>query len=263
MEIVHRLALNVDQKRQAELAKLGIRVELGFAGFDVVESDPNWPNWQVWIEQHRPSDIVRAAFSVKEVQEAPFLSMRAKDQVGYPQPGEDDFGYLQATYDLSDYCPDCGVGARQIAPFQFKSEPRWGHRGMLQLNWVFDEFFVRVGPDADPFRNQGIVTRPVIDRSRHELATVAQLDIGGEVHLDTRRLDAQTCPSCRRTKFRPVVRGELPPFLEEPEVGAVKSSEWFGSGHNAYREVLISKRLRESISRRVARGVSFVPVAPD
>jgi hypothetical protein len=40
-----------------------------------------------------------------------------------------------------------------------KREPKWGHRGILQLNWVFDEFFVQVGEPASVFQAVGVEVR--------------------------------------------------------------------------------------------------------
>jgi hypothetical protein len=269
VEIVHRLSLNMDRADQAALVDLGLELPPGYLGvsplrlvaFDVVESDPKWPRWHEWINRRRPSDIVQTRFSSEEIGEAQHLSIRADKQIGYPQPHEADFGYLEATYDLSDYCEACGVGKLQKAPFQMKREPKWGRRGILQLNWVFDEFFAQVGEPASVFQASGVEVRPVTDRSRTELNTVVQLSGTETVDLETRNLDAQSCPKCGRVKYLPVVRGMIPALLDRPTASMVKSVEWFGSGASAWRETIITQEVRAALDRSGIQGLAFIPVA--
>jgi hypothetical protein len=261
LEVIHRLSLNVGAADQAELAEFGVELPLGFGAVDIVESDQRWPAWQAWIDRRRPSDVVRTHFSDREVRQAHHLSIRAESQVGYPQPHEDDFGYLEATYDLSDFCDVCGIGLRQKAPFQMKGEPRWGRRDIIQLNWVFDEFFVRVGAPQRVFEAQGVEGRPVIDRSETELSTVVQLHVGETVRLDTRELAGQKCSKCGRVKYHPIVRGLIPKILDQAKANMVKTYEWFGSGRSAWRETLISQDLHAAIDRSHLRGLTFIPVA--
>ena len=71
------------------------------------------------------SDIVRTEFNASERGNAEYLNVAPAWHHGYPQP-EDDFAYLSATYDLKEYCPGCGIGEKQVAPFRMKGEPKWG-----------------------------------------------------------------------------------------------------------------------------------------
>jgi hypothetical protein len=259
----------MDRADQAELVDLGLELPPGALGvpplrlvaFDVVESDPQWPEWHEWINRRRPSDIVQTRFSGEEIGQAEHLAIRADGQIGYPQPHEADFGYLEATYDLSEYCESCGVGKLQKAPFQMKREPKWGHRGILQLNWVFDEFFVQVGEPASVFQAVGVEVRPVADRSLSELATVMQLNIAETIPIDARDLDGQSCPKCSRIKYLPVVRGMTPALLDRPTARMFKSVEWFGSGASAWRETIITQEVRAALDRSGIQGLAFIPVA--
>src|SRR6267154_2692942 len=61
-------------------------------------------------------------------------------QSGIPRTHE-KMGYLAATFDLTEFCRNCGVGKKQIAPFQMRKDPGLKSTSMMQLNWVFDEFF--------------------------------------------------------------------------------------------------------------------------
>jgi len=51
--------------------------------------------------------------------------------------------YVHTTYGTSYYCDRCGIGGKQRTPFRFRAEPKPTPQSLLQLNWVFDELFVR------------------------------------------------------------------------------------------------------------------------
>ena len=43
-----------------------------------------------------------------EIAAAPWLGLNADQHQGFPQPRDDEFGYLDVTYDTDDYCRACG-----------------------------------------------------------------------------------------------------------------------------------------------------------
>ena len=261
MEIIHRIALTANQRDQADLADLGFPVGSGFVGFDVAESDEAWPAVRRWVAMRHPSDFPRTTFSEAEIAAARWLLVMPDWHHGYPQPHADRFGHRDVTYDLTEYCPRCGIGLRQKAPFQMTGEPRWGHRAILQLNWVFDEYFVTPGVWAEVFRPHGVASRPVTNRRGTELATVVQLVIEEEVSLAAARLPAETCGSCGRVKYLPVPRGPLPPLAAEPAGQLVRTREHFGSGARAFRAVIASQELARAVRQAEVRGASFDPLA--
>src|SRR5437868_3391201 len=142
MEILHRISVASSSEIRGELADLGIAIEAdGFAVFDVAETDPAWPQLQAWIRKRQASDVASTKFAKSEIEGAAWVTLEPTWHCGYPQPNELEFGYLKATYDLTEYCDRCGIGKKQKAPFQLKKEPAWNGKGILQLHWVFDEFF--------------------------------------------------------------------------------------------------------------------------
>src|SRR4051812_22489908 len=84
--------------------------------------------------------FVSSHFTKTELDGAEWLQLSALGHHGYPQPEE---GYQEATYNVSDYCPTCGIGGVQSAPFRLRTEFEASHSQIVQLNWVFDEFFLR------------------------------------------------------------------------------------------------------------------------
>jgi hypothetical protein len=263
MQIIHRISINASTEDQRELAELGILVaDRGLVTFEVDESHSSWPELMGWIAHRRAVDIASTRFTKRELADAHWLELIPDWHHGYPQPHEGDFGYRQATYDLADWCDQCGIGMSQNAPFQMKGEPRWGKRVILQLNWVFDEYFVTPNAWSAVFKPYGIDCRPVMNRKGIELGTVVQLVIEEEVGIKTEGLAFECCKKCYRIKYLPVTRGPFPPLNEVPTQAMAKTHEYFGSGASAFKCVIVSQDLAGALMAEKLRGASLQPVAP-
>jgi hypothetical protein len=261
MEIIHRVSVNSTREIRRELAASGISVEPeGFVTFTVRESDRVWRQIGEWVSRRGALDVVETTFSPKEIEAADWLELQPERHHGYPQP-EADFGFREATYDLDDYCVHCGIGARQRAPFHMKGEPKWGRGTMLQLNWVFDEFFATPRVWDEVFRPYGIEGRTVLNRKRAELQTVVQLAASGSVDVATGGLPVDSCPACRRAKHAPIRRGPFPPVEGEMSGHYVKTRQYFGSGGRAWKGVLVSGVVARALLAAGVRGVSLRPAA--
>lgn len=237
----------------------------GLVTFEVHESDKAWPELEGWIAKRKAVDVVTTTFSKKELAEARWLELTPDWHCGYPQPDELNFGYREATYDLTDYCQRCGIGMKQKAPFQMKNEPKWGRRSILQLNWVFDEYFVTGEVWARVFKPHGIDCRPVLNTKGAELKTVVQLVSYQEVGIATAGLSSEEgpCSECGRMKYLPLTRGAFAALTSEPSAMMVKTEEYFGSGSSAHKKVLISQAIARTLMADKIRGVSLRPVAPN
>jgi hypothetical protein len=266
VQIIHRIALTANESDKAQVARLGVklrpsgRVPVGFISFDISESSENWRAVEEWIRRRRPSDVARTEFSRAEVDAAPWLTMETVWHQGYPQP-EDGFEYLRTTYDAAGYCDRCGTGAVQKAPFVMSAEPRWGTRGILQMNWVFDEFFVRPEVAAQVLAPFGITTRPVHSKRGGTLGSVAQIVIEDRVSVDHATLAASRCAACGRVKYLPVSRGPLSRLEQVPQTNLSRTHEWFGSGAEAHNEIVASQGLARALKAAGVKGVSFRPIA--
>jgi len=130
MKIVHRVSIKSTDAIKQELGDLGVSIGDGLATFEVDEAHPRWAQIQQFIERHRAVDVVSTKVTVKELAAAEWLVMQPTWHAGYPQP-EDT--YLATTYDLSDYCAQCGTGAVQRAPFRMRGEPKWGDNSLAAM----------------------------------------------------------------------------------------------------------------------------------
>lgn len=261
MKIVHRVTINADAEVVKTLSDLGVIIGKGLSTFVVDEANPHWPQIERIISYYHPVDIVSTKFTSSELVDAHSLQIKSTWHWGYPQPEHD---YLNKTYDLSDYCTQCGIGAKQNASFRLLGEPAWGDRSIVQINWVFDEFFVRRDAWEDVLLPLGIQSRPVVDHhSGAVLSSVVQCDVEtiSENTLDLRDHPFRHCPKCERRKYLPYTRGCFPKFVSgAQEKPVVKSKEFFGDGAKAFRAVLILGNVYASMTNAQLRGCSFTPV---
>lgn len=261
MRIIHRISVNVSPEMVREFLALGLEVREGLVSFDIDESDGRWPDISELANRHRAADVPRTTFTNTELEQAPAAKLGATWHHGYPEPS-DDFGYLDLTYDLSDYCDSCGIGLVQKAPFRMVGEPRWGRKKILQLNWVFDEFFVKPDLWEISLRPVGVNATPVLDaHSDKLLSTVVQLHlpVGASAILDG--YPKTTCIVCKRQKYEPIARGLFPPVEIDSSASLVKTEQYFGSGSSAARSVIVSNALMKVLSDAEAGGADFMPVA--
>jgi len=262
MQIIHRISISSTPEIRGEWAAMGVVVGAsGLVTFEVDEAYETWPALQSWITRRRAADIVSTKFSKEELAGARWLALEQNWHHGYPQPDEGRFGYREATYEMAGFCDPCGIALKQKAPFQMKSEPKWGRNGILQLHWVFDEFFVTPEVWSTVFHPNGVGCRPVLDAKGAELKTVVQLVVQEEVSVEVEGLEAERCARCGQVKFLPVTRGAFPPLVNEPSVRMVKTREYFGSGASAYKGVLVSREIARALTAEKVRGASVRPTA--
>jgi hypothetical protein len=263
MRIQHHLFFGGIPAVGAALDALGIAYSREHIVLDICEDDDRWPDVARLARAHDAVDTCKTLFTEQELRAAAWLEVSPSWHHGYPLP-DNDFGYLQETYDLSEYCESCGVGAVQIAPFRLRGEPKWGRRGILQLNWVFDEYFVTPEVWKAVFAPFGIDCRPALShRTGEELATVVQLTVPHvlEHGLDVKDHACEVCARCNRRKYLPFTRGMFPAMTRPCEYHMVHTNEWFGSGASGWRVVLISQTLYARIAEAKLRGADYAAVA--
>lgn len=88
-----------------------------------------------------------------------------------------------------------------------------------------------------------------MDTRGHELTTVVQLAISDEVAVATTGLAYERCSSCERVKYAPVTRGPSPTLTERPSRAMAKTREYFGSGGQADKRLIVSQQLARARAR--------------
>ncbi len=269
MEIVHHFGIRIsgDSDRQ-EFVRLGIDLEAAtplpngniITSFEIGEHDPRWAEARRLAAKFQITEFARARFRESEIDAAETMSIFARSQHGYPEPSE-KFGYLNATFDLSDYCSKCGTGLRQVRPFRVKSDPHL-KRAIMQLNWIFDEFFVASQVWLAVFEPLGVGCWPVVlDRTGEEIGSVVQLKV---THYADLKLDKEgiVCSHCGRRKASLDLTGFSPSPINAP-APIFKSTQYFGSNATAFRRVLITSSLYTEIKKNSLRGIDFYPCGPE
>ena len=260
MKIVHRIVTVSKQPMRKELERLGFKFEKDFEPTFIDEGDERWPEVARMIEKYSAIQLVYPEFSNREIEEAEYVALFAIGNHGYPQP-EDDFGYQKITYDDSNYCKKCQCGLVQKAPFKLRGEPKWGKRsGFLQLNWVWDEYFVHPTIWAEHLKPLGVNCREVHSVKGTKLETVVQLDIP-EVDI-AHRMEGQPskqCEACGVVKYK-INPGFFPPLECECDLPIFKTTDYRGGGA-ATKPVIISQIVCAAIRRNELRGLGFTPLA--
>jgi len=292
MEVIYRVFENNRPEFKAELDRVGFphKYEENIVGktifFEISDNNPVWPVISEIMTRLDIKSTPQTKFSEREIKEAHWLSICCTSHFGYPQPED---GYDRLTYDPSDYCPTCGIGGVQKVPFRFKSEPKAKRSSFLQMNWVFDEFFIR--PEVrELFEENGITGIDYLPCIHHKnnkiLDSIEQLRILsvlppgliiGGLNTVTCKIDNEESrhlpktwqpkfpnkiPHCGRVKYHypkpgPTIYCENA-FRNAPDI--IKSFEWFGSGGSAWREVIVSQKVASIILKQKFRGISLTPV---
>jgi hypothetical protein len=214
----------------------------------------------VWVLERKASDLPRAEFSNCEIAEASWVSLISDWHLGYPEPDPDNVGYLRATYDTADYCKHCGIGKKQTGPFVLKGEPKWRSYGILQLHWVYDEYFVLPAVWQQYFKPFGVNQRAVVNKKNKELETIFQLVTDQECEIETKDLITEQCSSCKRSKYRQRP-GLFPRIRSAPEAPILRTKEYFGGGGSASNEILLRQDIVSRLRANGVTGVRFCPVA--
>ena len=141
MKITHRVATSADEPIWSAIESAGISIdksgEIWVANF--TEEQVAWADIEPLLGGF-VTHFVTNLFTNAELDAAEWFLLEAQGHHGYPEP---DIDYPTVTDDLSDYCPICGIGGVQIAPFRLQAEPKASRSQFIQLNWIFDEYFVR------------------------------------------------------------------------------------------------------------------------
>lgn len=210
-----------------------------------------------------------------------WFAIYARGHHGYPQP-EDN--YEQSLY--SEICLRCGYHSEQVAPFRIRRTNKANNSNFLQLNWVFDAFFVspNVREQLMTSTLNGIAFKPVIEhKSGEEIDERIQLLVTKKIKcIEVSQLPKVKCcanneesafetpgekrypectPYCGRVKYHPPTSIALMPSKLSNAPDIFQTEEFFGSGGVAFNLTLCSEVFMNFVRIHKWRGLSFVPVA--
>lgn len=268
MKIMHRIAAHLDPEQIRQMRDLGFTPASTtslpgetippLAVYVIDEAHPGWGAASELLGRDH-FDSVETRFTRGEIARSPWLQLGVKAHTGYPEPDSDADGYKEVTYDLGRACKSCGIGRTQKAPFRMKSEPRWGQKGILQLNWVFGEIFTSPEIFEAVFEPHGIACREVEDTRGNPLASVVQLRIDETVDVDTASLPSWECPECGSVLYYPVARGPFPRVLDDSAGPIVRTRQFFSGGGWGDQLPLVRADLAGLMRAAGVKGAVYVP----
>lgn len=275
METWHRVAFNGDTKSTFlhRVKELGIKYKVsplphhktGLISFDITETDPNWPVINVLIEQFGASNIYNTIFSEEEILSAPWSRLIPVFEQGYPLPKE---AWLSGMPPYGERCSKCGIPKKQQQfRFRIKKEPRLGKKSFMSLYWTYALFAVPIVFEAFTENElTGYEKWPILVHKTAQLAqSMAQVYVPQMAEaslIPEETLKRNLCPECGTVKYFPHMRGYMQ-FTAEllvADVDFMLSQEWFGDGHAAYREILVSNKVARLILERKWLGVQLKPI---
>lgn len=246
MKIMYHVALDWQEEQIKIMNQYGIYPKKGHTAVQIEEA--TYFKLKKFIIKWRGSEGIRyPEFTNQERKEALLSVKDTAPPHGYPMP-DMDFGYRELTYDLSNYCPSCGIGLKQKDAFRLKSVPPKGKKQIFGVGWVFDEYFVERNIYEDIFKPLGIKSREVLKYKKEtpfEETVQLVLEETSE-RLDLEGYPTESCHTCGRTKYQAMPQG-FHPMYKDIIAPIFKSYDYFGSGASAFKRIFVTKDLREKL----------------
>ncbi|WP_299244096.1 hypothetical protein [uncultured Aquimarina sp.] len=245
MKIMYHIANDWSEEQLKQLNKEGHNPKKGYTAYQIEESE--YFRLEKLLNNWGIEGIRYPLFTKKELKES-LLSAKTNHQShGYPMPDLDG-GYLELTYDLSDYSKSSGIGAKQKDAFRLKNVPKAGKKRMFGVGWVFDEYFVDIELYNQVFKPLGIKSREILQYKKEKpFDTHVQLVLEEtEETLDLKDNPIETCKESGRWKYQPMPRGFYPQY-KNIIAPIFKSKEWFGTGAEARKRIFVTQELREKL----------------
>lgn len=271
MRVKHRFVFNSDNTK---LIKLLDRYNVAYAPgetltiLELFEDDPHYYEILKFLTAHGIRQTLwEAVYSQNEIDAAQWLSCRSTWRYGYPQPDQENKGYRFSTYDITNYCEQCGKGLVQKENFILKKEPNWGARNFLMINWVHDELFV--SSKAESILKEAGLTGfrfcDVSTRTGDKMPGIKQLYIENYIDNGLSNESVQNELICSRCGYKRIM--QKPGYIyyhkkcfENVSYDIVKSQEKFGEITCASL-IIISREFYSILKEnKVDRGLAFEPV---
>ncbi|MBP5438953.1 MAG: hypothetical protein J6Y30_13335 [Treponema sp.] len=216
------------------------------------------------------SPTVTCEYSKKELSEAKYLSLWLKRYSGYPQPeaiGVKD-SYFNYTFDIINFCTNCGNGLVQKDSFYLKKSFNIEKIRFGGVYWEYDTFFITkelqdlfvkekfTGIEFVPVKN--IKTKQIVDN-------IVQLKINA-VFPAKLKYEVEKVIDCKQCGLkRDVIKMDSELFtpkeaLKDLDKDFYLSQEFHGDGLLCCRSVLISNRVYQFFVDNKIKNICAEPV---
>lgn len=266
--------------------------------FDIAEDNPNWPTIEKLLVKYQIRSHLVTRFSKRDFQMAEWFVARGTSWLGYPKPESNYTEITYDTGHYCWRC-GIGL-IQDAPFHISSSQPKAKNSSFFSPGWVKDELFVRVEVEKvlreagvtgieylaplradtkESFQSitqilvktilpHGLIVdglRPVTCRANNEeqtsLTNMFKEARSGEAAAETDKPKSDTRPYCGQVKYRhPLTVQRYNREVFEDQHDFVKSAEWFGSGAEAHRKILVSRRVYDIIQANKWRGLRFAPI---
>ena len=213
---------------------------------------------------------IRLEYSKKELEEAPYLKIWLRKYSGYPQPESINAkkSYKNYTYDVTNFCENCGSGLVQNNSFYLKKSFNIKKLRFGGVYWVYDTFFI-TNELHDLFVKEGftgIEFLPVKNiKTKETMDHILQLKINDifpvKMKYETKKIiDCKVCNQKRdliRTDSTISFPKEILKYLDKD---FYVSQELTGDGFMCCRHVLISNRVYKFLSNNKISNICAEPI---
>jgi hypothetical protein len=246
------------------MAQYGFSVEREYSSINIEENESTKPLIALF-DKWGAQKFVGTEYEKSDYEKSSLFVLVGFWENGYPQP-EDPEKFMKLTYDLSDYCDECGVGAVQNSEFRIKKEPVWKSKMIFELQWVYDEFFVRKDIYESFFQKKYNIKHWNVRIYKGDLISpsVCQLILPQvKARLKLNDHPFEICEKCKRRKYSPQIKGFFPGFEKNvSEYEIFKSVECFGTGGNSHNKTFITRNVWDELKLLGLRP-RVLPVDPD
>lgn len=213
---------------------------------------------------------IRCEYSKKELAEAKYLRIYLKRYSGYPQPEAIDVknSYVNYTFDITNFCTDCGSGLVQNDSFYLKKSFNIEKIRFGGVYWIYDTFFITTEL-RDWFIKEkftGIEFIPVKNiRTKQTVDNIVQLKINAifpeKLEFDTQ--EVINCKSCNTIKKLKKNDSEIfapKDILKDLDKDFYLSKEFTGGGLLCCQYVLISNRVYKFFVDNKIKNINAEPI---
>lgn len=259
MRIVHFIARRWSKFQQSELAKRNIYVEADKISNIQVDSATFELIKDIALKDGAVYGF-GAEFTKSEINDANYAALIGLRTCGYPQP-DDTFDFFDEVYKGPQRCQVCGIiPGPQTDPFRIKSDKI--KYNAFQLEWIYDEIFVEREFYLTHLQ-EFVGSKPVvIHRSGKESTRFVQLDLPeADYNFDMSGMEFIACKACQRKKYSPSFQDFLPQLPRDPETHIFQTREFFGTGAQAFRLIIMSQKIRQIfLDHKLAKWYNFTPL---
>lgn len=227
----------------------------------ISESNVIWPLVQPLLIKSKVLDSYDTTFSKEEIFEAEWVRLVNIFEQGYPQP---ERTWVTRPINYDEFCKSCGI-YKQTKTYRIAREPKLGKNSFMSLVWTGDSLFTTPEVLCVWKENQITGCEPwnvILHKENSPAKSILQVFIPQVTLpglLANENLSHVICHNCGTKKYEYHRYGKMYYKKNSIPTGIdiIRTNEWFGAGHLAFQEILISNKLVKVILENKWQGLTM------